>query len=263
MIRTRNLKFDFSGRNVLVTGASRGIGLSVAESFVETGARVTLLANDECVESAAASLSERHGADVGFMVCDIACSDKVERALDPIPNLDILVNNAGLELLTPVSDSSPETIAAFERIVSINVVGTYHVTRAALKKMKRGGRIVVTASMWGKTGVAEFGAYCASKHANIGFVRSLAKELGPLGISVNAVCPGWVRTRASMNSLAVMSDRQDRDEKSLLNEITSAQAFGGLMEPADMTETYLFLASDAADNITGQALTVDRGELLR
>ena len=121
----------------------------------------------------------------------------------------------------------------------------------------------MTASMWGKTGVAEFGAYCASKHANIGFVRSLAKELGPLGISVNAVCPGWVRTRASMKSLAVMSGRQERDEKDLLNEITSAQAFAGLMEPADMAETYMFLASDAADNITGQAITVDRGELLR
>ena len=263
MSRPRNLKFDFSGRSVLVTGGSSGIGLGVAEAFVEAGARVTLLAIDAQVEAAAIDLGKRHDAEVAHLVCDIASSDSVEKALDSISALDILVNNAGLELLTPIADSSPETIAAFERIVSINVVGTYHVTRAALKKMKPGGRIVVTASMWGKTGVAEFGAYCASKHANIGFVRSLAKELGPLGISVNAVCPGWVRTRASMKSLAVMADRRKRDERALQDEIVSAQAFGGLMEPPDMAATYMFLASDAAENITGQAITVDRGELLR
>ena len=263
MRRRRNLNFDFSGRSVLVTGASSGIGLGVAEGFVKAGALVTLLAIDKDVEAVAADLSERHGAAVRHLVCDIARSDSVETALESVSDLDVLINNAGLELLTPIQDDSPETVAAFERIVSINVIGTYHVTRAALGKMRRGGRIVVTASMWGKTGVAGFGAYCSSKHANIGFVRSLAKELGPLGISVNAVCPGWVRTGASMKSLAAMAEKLDRDESELLREITSAQALGGLMEPADMADIYMFLASDAADNITGQAITIDRGELLR
>ncbi len=115
--------------------------------------------------------------------------------------------------------------------------------------------------MWGKTGAAGFTGYCASKHANIGFMRALADELGPRGIAVNAVCPGWVRTEASMRSLGLIAAREGRSEDDCLADILSAQAFEGLMEPDDMASTYLFLASDAAANVTGQALNVDRGEL--
>lgn len=167
-----------------------------------------------------------------------------------------------MELITPVDDETAETVSAFERIVQINVVGTYHMTRLALKKMGPGGRIILTSSMWGKTAVGEFSAYCSSKHANIGFMRSLAKELGPRGISVNAVCPGWVRTVAAMRSLSVMAKRKKQDEQDLLKEIVDAQAIDGLMEPEDMTMTYMFLASDAAKNITGQAINVDRGDFI-
>jgi 3-hydroxybutyrate dehydrogenase len=91
----------------------------------------------------------------------------------------------------------------------------------------------------------------------------LAQELASRRISVNAVCPGWVRTEASMRSLAAMSDRSGRAEDALLDEIVGAQALPGLMEPSDMADMYLFLASDAARNITGQAFTVDRGELMQ
>ena len=123
--------------------------------------------------------------------------------------------------------------------------------------------IVNTASMWGKTAVAEFSAYCASKHAVIGLTRSLAQELAPRQISVNAVCPGWVRTVASTRSLSFMATQQGRTESDLLNEIVSAQALEGLMEPQDMVDMYLFLSGPAADNITGQSFTVDRGELMQ
>lgn len=261
--RPGSLSFDFNGRRILVTGASRGIGLGVAEGFIESGGEVTLLAIDDEVTTVAEQLRDRFGVPVGSLVCDITDRDGVDAALGRLPAIDVLVNNAGLELITPMTDVSQEVAAAFDRIVQINVLGTYNVTRAAIPKMGHGGRIVITASMWGKTAVPEFSAYCASKHANIGFMRSLAKELAPLGISVNAVCPGWVRTAASMRSLAMMAKRTGRDEEELLREITDAQAFGGLMEPKDMVPTYLFLASRAAENLTGQAVTVDRGELLQ
>lgn len=257
------LCFDFTGCRILVTGASRGIGLGVAEGFIESGGAVTLLALDDEVVTAAEQLGDRFGVAVQGSVCDIADREAVDEALGRLPAIDVLVNNAGLELITPLADRSPEVAAAFDRIVQINVIGTYNVTRAALPKMGQGGRIVITASMWGKTAVPEFSAYCASKHANLGFMRSLAKELAPLGISVNAVCPGWVRTAASMRSLSKMAKRTGRDEEALLREIIEAQAFEGLMEPKDMVPTYLFLASTAAENITGQAVTVDRGELLQ
>ena len=184
-------------------------------------------------------------------------------ALDPLPSIDVLVNNAGLELITPIDAPGEQVERDFARIIDINVMGTFHVTRRALPRIPDGGRIVLTASMWGKTAVAEFSAYCASKHANIGFMRSLARELAPRRITVNAVCPGWVRTQASMRSLAAMALREGRNEQALLDEIVSAQALPGLMEPADIASTYLFLASDAAASTTGQALTVDRGELLQ
>ncbi len=257
------LSFDFSGRRVLVTGASRGIGLGVAEGFIEAGAEVTLLAIDEDVVTVADQLSARFGVPVRGLVCDTTDRARVDQVVGGLPEIDVLVNNAGLELITPITDLSPQVAAAFDRIVQTNVLGTYNVTRAAVAKMAPGGRIVITASMWGKTAVPEFSAYCASKHANLGFMRSLAKELAPRGISVNAVCPGWVRTAASMRSLSMMAKRTGRDERDLLREIIDAQAFDGLMEPEDMVPTYLFLASTAAANITGQAVTVDRGELLQ
>ncbi len=255
--------FDFTGRRVLITGASRGIGLGVAEGFLGAGAEMTILSSGEAIETVAKELSEKHGRAVTGLICDITDREAVAATVGGLERIDVLVNNAGLELITPIDAEGREVEESFRRIIDINVMGTYYVTREALPKMHGGGRIIFTSSMWGKTAEAEFSAYCASKHANLGFMRSLAKELAPRGISVNAVCPGWVRTMASMRSLTAMAERQGRGEDDLLAEIVGAQAIGGLMEPEDMVATYLFLASAAADNITGQAVTVDRGELMQ
>src|SRR5690606_42045854 len=101
----------------------------------------------------------------------------------------------------------------------INVIGTWHVTRAAVPLMAAGASIVLTSSIWGKSGAAGFSAYVASKHATIGLMRTWAKELGPQGIRVNAVCPGWVRTRAALRSLAAVSRRAGAGEEDTLNEM--------------------------------------------
>jgi 3-hydroxybutyrate dehydrogenase len=186
----------------------------------------------------------------------------VARAHDEFGRVDVLINNAGYERLTHILESGSEVEDIFRRIIDVNILGTYYVTREAVSRMVSGSRIVITASVWGKTGMAGFTAYCASKHANIGFMRALADELGPRGITVNAVCPGWVRTDAAMRSLSIMASNESRSEEDCLNDILSAQAIEGLMEPDDVASTYLFLASDQACNITGQALNVDRGELL-
>jgi NAD(P)-dependent dehydrogenase (short-subunit alcohol dehydrogenase family) len=120
---------------------------------------------------------------------------------------------------------------------------------------------VNTASVWSRSSEAGFAAYVASKHATIGLTKTWAKELGPRGIRVNAVCPGWVRTAASMLSLRRMSERTGRSEQAILDQVLGAQIIGGLMEPDDVAGPYLFLASDLARNITGQSLGIDRGEL--
>ena len=256
------MSYNFSDKTVLVTGASRGIGLAVAEAFLERGANLYVLASSERIHAAAEDLSERYARPVNAIRSDISDSNDVSAKLSLIDRLDVLVNNAGLEYITPIDDLSDDCENQFKRIIDINVLGTYYVTRSALPRMTAGGRIIITSSIWGKTAVAEFSAYCASKHANIGFMRSLARELGPRGITVNAVCPGWVRTEAAMRSLKFMAERSDTSEQSLLDDIVANQAMDGLLEPAEIVAPFLFLASEAASNITGQALNVDRGEVM-
>ncbi len=262
MESTAIVPFDFSGKTVLVTGASRGIGLGVSRGFARAGANLHILATTELVNDRAVELEKENGASVTGHVCDIADRDRVWESVGGIGRLDVLVNNAGLERPTPILEPDPTVEEVFRRIIDVNVLGTYYVTRAAVPNMLPGAKIIVTSSIWGQTAVPGFSAYCSSKHANIGFMRALAQELGPQGINVNAICPGWVETDAAMNSLERMSREAGRDRDELLDEIVSAQAMGGLMKPDDMIGAYLFLASGAADNITGQTLNVDRGELM-
>jgi len=261
------MQFDFKNKEVLITGANRGIGLGLAKAFLQAGAELTIVAREADTIEVAESLSDEFGRKVKGYQCDIKEIEQVDALAqninDSMGQVDVLINNAGLELITPITDPSVDIDNVFRDIILINVVGTFSVTRKLLEKIPQGGRIINTASMWGKTGVAEFSAYCASKHAVVGLTRSLAQELAPRSIAVNCVCPGWVRTEASLRSLTAMSERSGRAEDELLDEIIGAQAFGGLMEPADMADIYLFLASAAARNITGQAYTVDRGELMQ
>ena len=254
--------FNLENKTVLITGASRGIGFGIAEAFVKQKADLFILSNENDIFEAEKKLSMLSNKKVKSFKCDISNKKKVKKIISEIDNLDILINNAGLEIPTPITDLDNQIDGNFERIIEINVLGTYYVTRYILPKMSTGGSIIITSSIWGKTAVANFSAYCASKHANIGFMRSLSKELGPLGIRVNAVCPGWVETTAAMNSLNWISTKFNLDKKDLLNDIISSQSMEGLMKPLDVSQLYLYLASSFSSNITGQAINIDRGEVL-
>jgi 3-hydroxybutyrate dehydrogenase len=254
--------FDFSGRRVLVTGASHGIGFGVARAFAGAGAELAILSSTADIDDAAARIAAECGRPVQALQCDITDREAVRRTVGGLGALDVLVNNAGRELLTPLLEPGAEVERTFVRIIEINVIGTYYVTREAVPLMGPGGSIVLTSSVWGKSAAADFSAYVTSKHANIGFMRTLAKELGPKGIRVNAVCPGWVRTRAALRSLAEVAARAGVGEQAMLDDILAAQALPGLMEPDDVAGVYLFLASDHAASVTGQAYSVDRGEVM-
>ena len=248
------MRITLHDQTIVITGASRGIGLGIAKAFAKTGARLILLADDVAVVTVAAEI----GAD--GRVVDITNAAAVKAALQQIGRVDVLINNAGIEAPTPLDSDDSDNERTVRRILEVNVVGTYLVTRAALPLMQKGGRVINTASVWARGAESRFGAYVASKHAVIGLTKTWAKELGPRGITVNAVCPGWVKTESSMRSLSFVAATDGRSEETVLAGILSVQALPGLMEPSDVAGPYLFLASEMAANITGQSIGVDRGE---
>jgi NAD(P)-dependent dehydrogenase (short-subunit alcohol dehydrogenase family) len=253
-----SITFNFAGKTVLVTGASSGIGYGVAEGFARAGANLIILSDTAAIHDAA----ERLPGTVKAIRCDIADAATVSERLAGIDRVDVLVNNAGLERPTPLTGNNPEGDATFERIVAINITGTQNVTDTLVGRIPAGGRIILTASIWARTAVPGFSAYIATKHALVGMTRTWAQELGPRGIRVNAVCPGWVKTAPAMNSLRELAEASGRSEAEVEAEIMAAQAIDGLLEPADMADIYMFLASSGGDNITGQAINVDRGEVM-
>jgi 3-hydroxybutyrate dehydrogenase len=256
------IRFDFTGKRVLVTGASRGIGYGIARGFALAGADLAILADDDGLIPAAERLAAECGRAVEAHLCDITDRATVARTVGRLDRLDVLVNNAGLERITPLLDDDPATEAMFRRIIDINVVGSFMVTREAARRMGPGGRVIFTASVWGKSAVAEFSAYCASKHAVIGLTRTLAKELGPSGIRVNAICPGWIRTAQALRSAMEMAERRATTPSAVIESVLADQAMEGLLEREDIVNLYLFLASPLSANITGQSIVIDRGWLL-
>lgn len=249
------MSFSFRDKTVVVTGSSRGIGRGVAAAFQRAGATLHLIADDPEIFKAAKELGS-----TGHQL-DITDKEALTKALAHVGRIDVLVNNAGIEHMTPITDESAEIETIFRRLIEVNVIGTATVTRSLLPLMGKGSAIVNTSSVWGRIAEASFDAYVASKHAVIGLTKTWSKELGPLGIRINAVCPGWVRTEAAMRSLELMAIAKNTTESDLLDAITASQSLPGLMVPDDVADAYLFLASDYARNITGQALSVDRGEM--
>lgn len=254
--------FDFTGKKALVTGASHGIGYAVAEGFVRAGAEVTILSSTADIQEAARQMTKATGKPVRAEICDITDRVQVRKSVGGLGALDVLINNAGLERLTPMYEEGDAVEELFARIIEINLIGTYYVTRQALTQMPPGSNIIITGSVWSKSAAPEFAAYVTSKHGNLGFMRVLAKELGPRNIRVNAVCPGWVKTRAALRSLTEVSERAGISEDEMLGQILGNQALPGLLDPDDVANLYLFLASDLARDITGQAVNVDRGEVM-
>jgi ketoreductase len=254
----------FSGKVALVTGASRGIGRAVAEAYLEEGAKVALCARTRSVLESVADAWNRKDRRALALECDVTSLDQVERAVGEIEKtwgkLHIVVNNAGISGRTPLDVDASDL---WQRILATNLTGSYHVTRKALDLMSSGdGRIVNLSSVLGRFGVPGYAAYCTSKHGIIGFTRALALELAPRGITVNAVCPGWVQT-----DMADRGIRESAEALGITPEEFREQAVGGVplkrfIDPSEIAKLILYLTSDDASAITGQTYNICGGQVM-
>lgn len=257
---------DFAGKRVLVTGGSRGIGFAVASAFGAAGADVIVLAERDEVFAAARRLGDMHGRPVRAVLCDITDRSGLRAALSELGLLDVLVANAGTGDITNI-DGPGEIDELFERIVRINLIGAFNTVRAALPLLRSGARIIFTSSVHGQAiAPPNMSAYAASKGGLEAMMRSLARELGGRGINVNAVAPGMVTTELTLGAIRRLFAAQvgagagDLDESAMIAQLNASQAIHFTpVDPQRLAESYLFLASPAGAEITGQSLNVDHG----
>lgn len=238
-------------RTVFITGGARGIGAATARAFYKEGYNVAINYN-KSEKEAKELAAELHGSIV--VKGNVSCESDVERmtgkVLSHFGSIDVLVNNAGIAHNALVTET---TVEDWENVFSVNVTGTFLASKHVLREMikKHSGKIVNVSSMWGISGSSCESCYSASKGAVIAFTKALAKEVGPSGITVNCVAPGFIDT-------AMNKDISAKDRKAFADETP----MGRTGTPEEVAKTILFLASDGADFITGQILGCDGGAII-
>ena len=244
---------DFTGRVAIITGAARGLGRAAAERLYERGASVGVNVRDRPrAESVAKSLGERALAITGDITAEGAPEDIVRRALDRFGRIDILVNNAALARSTRFGDLTAEE---WREALEVNMTAPFLLTKAVLPIMKqqRYGRIVNISSTAGRMVSTLGGAhYTASKTGLLGLTRAAAKELGPFGITVNAVCPGLIDTELT----------HEHAEPALLERVTAGYPVPRMGTALEVANLICFAASEASGYITGASFDINGGDLM-
>jgi NAD(P)-dependent dehydrogenase (short-subunit alcohol dehydrogenase family) len=242
----------FIDKVAIITGASRGIGFAIAKKLHQDGASVAL-----CGRSIVRDFPQERTIAVAMDIRDQKSVDAgINRIVDRFGKIDILVNNAGISGVTPVDGADN---AAWLDIIQTNVIGTFYVTRAAVPRIPMGGRIIMISSVLGKFGVPGYTAYCTAKTGLIGFTRSLALELAPRKITVNAICPGWTDTEMARAGMRDIAASQGITVEEFYREAMARVPLGEMVEPQEVANLVAFLASEAGNKITGQAISICGG----
>ena len=246
--------FDLNDKVVIITGASQGIGRTMATVFAESGANVICVARSEDKIKELSSEIENKGGRAIPIACDIgdgsAFSNTIKSVVDQFGKLDILINNAGITrdaLLMRMNESQ------WDEVIQTNLKGAFFGMKAAIKPMMKNkfGRIINITSIVGLTGNPGQANYAASKAGLIGMTQSIAKEVGSRGITVNCIAPGWIDTEMT-------EELPENSKRDLLDRIP----IGKIGKPENIAHAAVFLASDEASYITGQTITVDGGRII-
>lgn len=245
------------GKKIIVTGGTRGIGLAIAKRFAEQGASLAIFGRDQSRGEAAANEIKtlmKPDQKVKFYALDMSRGEEVEQVIGQVyadfETVDVLVNNAGITRDGLLMKMKPED---WDAVLTTNLTSAFNTCRAVIRPMMkaRQGKIINITSVVGIIGNAGQTNYAASKAGMIGFTKSLAKEIGGRGISVNCIAPGFIKT----DMTDVLNEGQ---KEALLGQIP----MGRLGEPQEIADAALFLASSLSNYVTGQVLTVDGGMVM-
>ena len=256
---------ELRGQVAIVTGSTSGIGHGLADALGAAGVNLVIngLGDPAAIEATRADLAKRHGVEVRYHPADMTkpgeIADMVSSTVAAFGRLDILVNNAGVQHVSPIEDFPLDW---WDRIIAINLSSVFHGTRAAIPPMKaaKRGRIVNIASAHALVASPFKSAYVASKHGVAGFTKTAALELATAGVTVNAICPGYVKTPLVEAQIADQAKTRGISEEAVMRDvILAAQPTKQFVTVEQLAGMLLYLCSDAGASVNGAILSVDGG----
>ncbi len=256
---------DLEGKVVLVTGGGSGIGRAIALAFAAQKSRVAITGRTQATLDAVAEEIRRTGAEAFPRICDVTQKAQVETLRQEISSrfgpVQVLVNNAGI---APAAGFLEMQDSLWEEVMRVNLTGTYNCCKVFLAEMlpSNWGRIINIASTVAKVAYSHISAYVTSKHAVLGLTRALAVETATFGVTVNAICPGYVDTGLTRRNALLMAEKRGKPLDDSLGILASTSPQKRLIEPEEVAHLALMLASESAKGITGQAINVDGGAVM-
>lgn len=257
--------FSLRDQVAVITGSTSGIGLALAEALAQAGAKIVLngLGDPARIEETRATMSKEHGVDVRYHGADMTkpdeITDMISSTVGSFGRLDILVNNAGIQHVSPIEDFPDDR---WDQIIAINLSSAFHSTKAAVPVMKaqKRGRIVNIASAHALVASPFKAAYVAAKHGVLGLTKTVALETATFGVTVNAICPGYVKTPLVEAQIADQARARGISEDDVMrNVILAAQPTKAFVTFDQLSGLLLYLVSDLGASVNGTALSVDGG----